>query len=312
MKNAFVLFSALLFFPGSAWALDAGTNLKLVPVSPLPEKILVGDGFVYGLQNPTGAEVPSGLQFEPVSGKDLAKEGFRAIPEKDGIRIHPIRSGPLAFPELNWKSSTGEVIGKSEAFGLQVESLLGEKPEPPPEFLPALKFPFPTWVGVIFGILGLLFLGFAGWLFRRWIRSRKNSGMTPFSTVSVPAKPEAEEALESLARLETENFPARGEFRLHAYRLSEIMKRYLGRRYHFDAPECTTEEIRSQANRFPLGPELRQELFDLLSRLDRVKFAGVVPTTPDAFNDLKSVRGFVERTRSAPMIASGKEDRAVS
>ena len=61
--------------------------------------------------------------------------------------------------------------------------------------------------------------------------------------VMEPPKPAHQRALMSLDALSEAQLPAQGRWREYYFRLSEILRKYLGERFDFDALECTTEEL---------------------------------------------------------------------
>ena len=89
-------------------------------------------------------------------------------------------------------------------------------------------------IGVSLAGLVLLILIGGGIYFYR-IRQRKNT--------APPARPAHEVALEDIDQLRKEELIKKGVYQEHYFRLSEIFRRYLERRFRFQAIEQTTEEI---------------------------------------------------------------------
>src|SRR5262249_55134964 len=82
------------------------------------------------------------------------------------------------------------------------------------------------------------------------------------------------------------------------YALSEILKRYLERRFEFDAVEQTTTELLAsmRAQRLPM----REEIARFFARCDMVKYAKTVPPADEAEAAIRQLRDFVERTKPQP------------
>lgn len=123
----------------------------------------------------------------------------------------------------------------------------------------------------------------------------------------LPRLPPAEEAIQRLVQLERDQLVARGEKQAYFFRLSEIARDYLGRRYGFDALESTTGELLDELRKRST-PGLRfDDLTDFLESADLVKFARIEPTDGQCKGAIEMVRGFVERTRplAAPPVNAG-------
>ena len=107
-------------------------------------------------------------------------------------------------------------------------------------------------------------------------------------------------ALRALAKLETADLIAGGRAREFYYRLSEIVRVYIERKFGLAAPEMTTEEFLGALarNRGALpydGDRLRQ----FLQVCDLVKYAALAPLDEDAQQALRTARAFVDATAAA-------------
>jgi hypothetical protein len=113
-----------------------------------------------------------------------------------------------------------------------------------------------------------------------------------------PPLPPWEEALGALDRLPWREWLADGQFKRLYYALSEILKRYLERRYEFDAVEQTTTELLAsmRAHKLPM----RDEITRFFARCDLVKYAKTVPPVDEAERALEQLRDFVVKTKPAP------------
>lgn len=166
--------------------------------------------------------------------------------------------------------------------------------------------------GVPWGLL--LLLSAAGIALLAW-RLRKKTPPRPRPEASappVPVVPPDEEALEALRTLEQAGW--REQPRAFAFGLSEILRRYLGRRYGIDALEATTGELLERARALPLpggtaGGDINghEWLRACCTELDTVKFAAGTVADDDAGRWLRGARAFVEVTRPAPDPAAPPE-----
>ena len=113
--------------------------------------------------------------------------------------------------------------------------------------------------------------------------------------------PPHEWALRELGRLEAERLIEAERFHAFYFRLSDIVRQYIERRFSIMAPERTTEEFLHEARRSAL---LAEEHKDLLARFlraaDLVKFARHEPSVDESREALAAARRFVEETVPAP------------
>lgn len=130
------------------------------------------------------------------------------------------------------------------------------------------------------------------WMRRRWTRM-----VTP---PPVPPIPAHEWASREFARLLAENLVSSGRIREFYFRLSDIVRGYIERRFDVSAPEMTTEEFLAEVShdrRF--GHKNTLELQHFLAACDLVKYAGFRPDPDDAEGLTRAAMDFVERTRTS-------------
>ena len=122
----------------------------------------------------------------------------------------------------------------------------------------------------------------------------------PFAA-KTPAIPTHEIALRELKVLKQKGLLDRGDAREHFFKLSEIFRRYLGKRYNFPAPDWTTDEITEYFQKQDkLESVSRAEAIRILNKSDLIKFAKV-QASPGT-DEIESIREFIistcERMRS--------------
>ena len=107
-----------------------------------------------------------------------------------------------------------------------------------------------------------------------------------------PPKPPYEEAMEALAALEAKQYLLKGLVREYVFELSDILKRYIERRFSINAAEFTTWLGVS-----PLAKEQRAAMEWFFRAADPVKFAKMLPDqdTLDRFG--AEARVFLETTK---------------
>ena len=120
----------------------------------------------------------------------------------------------------------------------------------------------------------------------------------PETVIVIPAH---EWAQGKLAALLAEDLIGKGRFRVYCYRVSDIVRGYIERRFRVAAPEMTTEEFLTTAatdRRF--GETTTEELDRFLTACDLVKYAKHQPTAVEAKSLLETAYAFVEQTRERP------------
>jgi hypothetical protein len=141
-------------------------------------------------------------------------------------------------------------------------------------------------------LLAVVLVVIAYYLWEKYIRKRAGEEVS-----AVPLKPPYEEAIEALEALERKNYRQQGNVRGHVFELSDIFKRYIGRRYSTIAPELTTEEIVAWLEFSGISREMRMCVEWFCRTSDQVKFAKWVPDTQTLDRFMKEVRLFLEATK---------------
>ncbi len=112
-----------------------------------------------------------------------------------------------------------------------------------------------------------------------------------------PPRPAHVIALAELQQLEADRLIESGRQHEFYYRLSDIVRQYIERRFGMMAPERTTDEFLREAGRDPrLHPAHRELLGQFLRTADMVKFARLTPADEDAAAALSQARGFITDT----------------
>jgi hypothetical protein len=115
---------------------------------------------------------------------------------------------------------------------------------------------------------------------------------------------------QSLDALKREDLPGRGLTKDFYFRLSEIVRGYLGERYGFEALECTSSELMTSLRRLPTPGLPEDALMRFVSESDMVKYARA-DSSPESCDqalafgyDLLS-KTYVPPAPSTPDAASG-------
>lgn len=152
-------------------------------------------------------------------------------------------------------------------------------------------FFFP-WETLILAVGGLLLGGAVLWVILSLLKKRGAYGLkadqqSPF-----------EEAMDELKKLSQENWIEEGEFRKYYFRLSEIFRRYLSRRFGLSALDYTTDEIVAIIQPMhEISAPQKEEAGHFLKGADLSKFAGFRPEVLQVKTDTDRVKSFVLATR---------------
>ncbi len=199
---------------------------------------------------------------------------------------------PCTIPQLSYVLESDGAIDtlRTEAIPLQIVSvltsdtadLMGLKPP-----LAAGKAP-KWWLWLIGTIAAIAALTFGGIYLNRRLRK-----IPP----PPPPVPPYEEAIGALLDLGVKKYLQRGLIREYVFELSEIFKRYIGRRFNCNAVEFTTEEIIAWSGAADLPKKLRATIEWFFRMTDPVKFARQIPDTPTLDRFEREVREFLEATK---------------
>ena len=267
------------------------------------EVIKVGDGIRLKISGAPkgefGLAVPSGSE-------SLLEQGWTIRPDQGGspgtllFLAFPLKAGTLTLPSLAIMTQDGESVARTNPMDFQVSSGIAPndpQPSEAAESRPMLGLEFPKWVWFAAG--GLCVLLFALVIFGV-IRLRSKIKPVDLSLAGLAPLHEDEEAILQLAELETQCFWIQGQHKKNAFRVSEILKRYFGRRYRFDGMESTSREL---VNYLMLSASLARprvlEVNDLFERLDRVKFTDYLPGPDESALFLVQARELVQATRNS-------------
>ncbi len=242
----------------------------------------VGDPVVLELtfRYPSGASRPELVRDLPpdvtVVGEDRLdqRQSGGHIHERRRLRLAFFDLGNRRISALRYTSRIGKQIleARTDPVTVTIRALRTEadevwdKPEPP------WIIPFPAWrLAVVIGAV-LVVLSVVGWLVWWW-RRRRGHRQAP----AIPPELQARDRLQDLAG---QDLPRRGLTREFFFRVSEIIKDYLGKELDGVVLERTTAEIVEQLPRdVRLTPEVVAHITRFFHVADRVKFARY-PATP--------------------------------
>jgi hypothetical protein len=286
----------------------ATTLLTLLLVAPLPgrpslsthvsagPRLTVGDRFdvTLVLENTTGALVTGPLADSTgafvVAGEtrhSVRRAGHSQLTCR--LSMAGFRPGTHRLPAFTFLLATGPRTDtlRSEPAAVTIASVLPEKMSDVHALKPAERFPN-VLLWIVPGALAAL--AALAWLGRRLYRRLR----ADIERVEAPLPP-WEEAFRSLDGMPWREWLDAGHHKRYYYALSEILKRYIERRFEFQAAEQTTTEVLA-AMRLHRTP-MRDDIARFFLRSDLVKYSKVLPPEEEARGAIDQVREFVTRTR---------------
>jgi hypothetical protein len=121
-----------------------------------------------------------------------------------------------------------------------------------------------------------------------------------------PPLPPYEEAMDRLASLSPGALVRQNRARELCFALSEILRRYITRRYLVDAIDMTTTEFLVAVKRVPVTAAQRDWIGLFCEATDMVKFAGAQILESEAETLVGRLKAFLEQTKPRPEPADGK------
>ena len=230
----------------------------------------------------------------------------RAAPELAGpgrvkhrhtLILEPRQPGTITIPAftIDITDSSGQLTARfiTDPVEIEVYSLLDDQAGPADirDIYDPVAQPWSTAAYILLGLalLGALLLMLAGIL---WYAKRRNRLPPP-----PPPEPPQTIARRDLDNLLRAGLLQQGRVKEFYQRLSDILRRYLEVRFHFKAPERTTEEflLEIRDSRRLTGDQ-KKVLKAFLSHCDLVKFAAHVPAEKESEQAVRLAGQLIEQT----------------
>ncbi|RKH57981.1 hypothetical protein D7X96_37600 [Corallococcus interemptor] len=289
MRLALVLAAVLFVSAPSAWAQAPAAPkapVALETVTPTgasarvePEEVHIGEPFTYQvtlthpkdqryeLVAPTG-EGPVELLQQTRQRQDNANDATTTF----GLRFSAFELGGVKLPDLAFDVATPEGPRRFVLKGktVDVTSTLPADAQGQGaelfDYQPPQEVPIRSWT-LLYALAAALAVGVAVWLLVRWWQRRpKREKVVPLLPLDVRVR-------QSLDALQREDLPGRGHVKDFYFRLSEIVRGYLGERYGFEALECTSSELMASLRKLHTPGLPEDALMRFVSESDMVKYA---------------------------------------
>ncbi|MCE9667501.1 BatD family protein [Myxococcus stipitatus] len=244
-----------------------------------PQQVRIGDPFTYHvvITHPKDQRyelaVPKETgDFELLDQTRQRQDGADSATTTFAIRMSAFALGTVKVPSLAFDVATPEGPRAYTLPGREVD-VVSTLPEDADgqgadlfDIQPPQEVPIRSW-RLLLTVLGVLVAGVLAWMLARWWKNR------PKRVVVAPPLPLDVRTRKSLDALKTDDLPARGHVKEHYFRLSEIIRGYLGERYGFEALECTSSELMASLRRLSPPGLPEDKLMRFVSESDMVKYA---------------------------------------
>jgi hypothetical protein len=258
-----------------------------------PRRLTVGDRFdlVLDLQAPASSQVlgplADSLGVFVVTGAKPAAAPTAGRGEHR-LTLAGFRPGRQRLPVFTFLVRTSARVDtlRSDTGSVLIARTMPKDMKDIHDLKPPESFPN-HWLWII--PLALLLAAVLAWLAARLLR-----GLRRARERAEAALPPWDEALGALDTMPWQDWLGAGQVKRYYYALSQVLKRYIERRFEFNAVEQTTTEILNsmRTHRTPMRDEVQR----FLLRSDFVKYAKMVPPDEEMRSAITEVREFVNRT----------------
>jgi hypothetical protein len=213
-------------------------------------------------------------------------------------------SGKFYFPSLRFifkkDGDTAPKLFITDSIPIQLSRVAVDTTMPPKPIKDIAAIPY-TWQEYMPYVLGgLALIGILCLLF--WYLKRRKAKEVGMDAPKVPSMPPFEEAMAALAQLQKDKQWDRGETKEFFISLTDIIRRYIHRRWNVDAFEMTTPEIMKALKPYSISRENRTALRQVLDLADLVKFAKHSSVPEENIRSIEQAKGFVQFTRPADIL----------
>ena len=309
MKRAALFVSALVSMAGctreEAPEIPEGPVAWSVSASSTSSEVQVGDDFTFTLTltHPPEGDFfpPSQVGFTPFEVLETWTEEVSPIE----TRLH-FRLAAYQLPEdlevapitVRYRDDAGEMARvESEPIAVRVVTSLTPDVTDIHDIKDPMALEVPRDWSLLLWLLLAALLSLVAYLIYRKLRKDTEEEAVP--TWVPPPRPPHEEAEAALARLAEKGLIEKGEIALFYTELTDIMKRYAGRRFEVPYLERTTEEVLSDLAAKEVSA---RPLRAILEIADLVKFAKQMPGQQQGRSSLTMALDLVRDTRPVPPV----------
>jgi hypothetical protein len=283
---------------------------KLHPIGS--KQLTVGDQFkiTFTVEHPKEIPIsplaidtiePFGIMEQDLTQKSMGDKMISTF----NLKLAAFAAGDLKIPPFRvfFQTNPKDTILKyvaTDSIPISIASVLPEDMRDINDIKKPIDFPNPLPLIILAIVIGtgiLIFIGYR--LAKRFRRIRE---------MIKPLPPPWEEALAAINRIPAEEWLTNNLIKRYYYTISEILKRYLERRFLFPAVEQTTTELirTMKQNRIPE----RDGFGNFFASSDMIKYAKFVPPKGEMVGIIDSVKELINKTKPVEEISNSKNQIA--
>ena len=320
LRSLLLYLAFAVAIPAPAWA-DAEAPLPPLKVNAraTASKVKLGEPFTvevvvthvkeqrYDLKpvEPTDAFDMIDSQRSRLDGPDSATTTFQ-------LQLAAFQLGAQTSPQLSFEVWTPAGQGTFAVPGVEVEVVSTLPPDAAQsgaglfDIAPPVDVAVRTW-RLLYALGIALAVAAAAYAFMRWRKRPRPVTLEP----EKPKEPLEVRVRKALDALRAEDLPGQGRVREYYFRLSEIVRGYLGERYGFDALESTTPELLESLRRLHTPGLPMTDLHQFVNESDFVRYAKASPDPTACKNAIELAYAIVRATtQSAQAPAHAQQLRA--
>ena len=315
IKNIVWSFIGLLFLLGGN---AVAQQRPLIDVSIDSAAILIGEQTVLHLtvtadqDRPVQVIIPNDTLMAGVELLNLSKadstqiENNRLVIKQD-LLITSFDSALYLLPPLKVIDGVDTVYSNQVALKVSTLPVNAENPEEYFDIKQVWKPPFvwADYLPILLGILLVLLLAAAAWY--GWKRWREQKSLIPFKKEE-PKLPPHEQAIKELDAIKEQKLWQQGLNKAYYTQITETLRRYIDGRFGINAMEMTSGEILDLIRQNDEAKSLYENLRQILSLADFVKFAKMNPLPDENDLSLANAYRFVEQTKPVEEEAKPAEE----
>jgi len=262
----------------------------------LNKKLTIGDPFeiILTLTYPQNTDIsePFVDSIEPFGildqkNKIVQEKGF--ITNTYEMRVVAFNAGELEMPAFLFLHTHDNTIDtlKSNTVPVAITSVMPEDMSDINDLKKAVEFP--NYLPLIVAGITLI-CAIAGYFGYKYLKKLKKA-----RAIAKPVVPPWIEAIIAIENIPIKEWIEKGLIKKYYYALSEILKRYIERRFEFNAAEQTTTEIMAnlKLQKIPLSDDFNR----FFTRADLVKYAKFMPPQDELHMAVQKVKDLVNKTK---------------
>ena len=290
----------------------------LIDVSIDSAAILIGEQTVLHLtvtadqDRPVQVIIPNDTLMAGVELLNLSKadstqiENNRLVIKQD-LLITSFDSALYLLPPLKVIDGVDTVYSNQVALKVSTLPVNVENPEEYFDIKQVWKPPFvwADYLPILLAILLILLLAAAAWY--GWKRWKEQKSLIPFKKEE-PKLPPHEQAIKELDAIREQKLWQQGLSKAYYTQITETLRRYIDGRFGINAMEMTSGEILDLIRQNDEAKPLYENLRQILSLADFVKFAKMNPLPDENDLSLANAYRFVEQTKPVEEEAKPAEE----